>query len=225
MELSDLTPEDVELLQRPGKQLIQDFLNNNIVQEQTEHIMSQKAVTDTIDDLSDSVEDLVSNTANNILETVENTYQHIGDYATNNKVDNNKQIADDKDAATNARIDTTNQNVVANTTAISNEKQIRISEINRIAGLVSAETAARTTADSNLSERISSEVNARQSNDNILAGAINTINNKIPSEASNSNKLADKKYVDDSIPTKISDIDNDAGFITARLDVDVLVLE
>lgn len=198
MELSDLTPGDIELLQRPGKELIQDFLANTVVQEtgtSTEKIMSQKAVTDTIDNLSDDIDERIADAVSDTLELVDDTYQPKGDYATNDKVDSNKQIADNKDTATNARIDTTNQNVTANANAIAAEVQNRTSEIDRVAGLVSAEATARETADSGLSERITAETEHRQESDNLIAREVSTITGKIPLEASSGNQLADKQYV------------------------------
>lgn len=48
MELSDLTPEEIELLQRPGKEVVEDFMNNVIVQttgNNQDKLMSQDCVT------------------------------------------------------------------------------------------------------------------------------------------------------------------------------------
>lgn len=48
MELSDLSPEEIEILQRPGKELIEDFMNNVIVQttgNNRDKLMSQDSVT------------------------------------------------------------------------------------------------------------------------------------------------------------------------------------
>ena len=49
MELSDLTPEEIELLQEPGKEVVEDFMNNVIVQttgNNQDKLMSQSSVTD-----------------------------------------------------------------------------------------------------------------------------------------------------------------------------------
>lgn len=48
MELSDLTPEEIELLQRPGKEVVEDFMNNVIVQttgNNQDKLMSQDCIT------------------------------------------------------------------------------------------------------------------------------------------------------------------------------------
>lgn len=87
MELSDLTPNDIALLQEPGKQLVTEFVNTTIVQEtgqNTDKLMSQKAVTD---ELADKASTSALNTAiSNEVYRANNTYQTKGDYATNTRV-------------------------------------------------------------------------------------------------------------------------------------------
>ena len=48
---------------------------------------------------------------------------------------------------------------------------------------------------------LADEITARQQADNSMQGEINTINSKIPSQATSSNQLADKNYVNTSIST------------------------
>lgn len=89
MEISDLSPEEIELLQRPGLEVVTDFVNNTITQttgQNEDKIMSQKAVTDAINSRA-TIIDLNTAIYNEVSRT-EETYQPIGDYATNTRVTN-----------------------------------------------------------------------------------------------------------------------------------------
>lgn len=202
MELSDLTPEEIALLQEPGKQVVTEFVNNTITQEtgqNVDKIMSQKAVTDILN--SKATISQVTSAITNEINRADNTYQPKGDYATNTTVNANKEDADNKISAANNRIDITNENVATNTTAIQNEIETRESEIERVEALISAEETARVNSDNTLSGRISQEATTRSNADNVLEQSIVNINSKIPLEATGSNQLADKNFVHNEIST------------------------
>lgn len=53
MELSDLSGEEIAILQEPAKQVVENFIDNNIVQisgDSEDLVMSQKAVSEAIDE-------------------------------------------------------------------------------------------------------------------------------------------------------------------------------
>lgn len=202
MELSDLSPEEIALLQEPGKQVVTEFVNNTITQEtgqNTNKIMSQKAVTDALN--TKATVSQVTSAITNEVQRADLTYQPKGDYATNTTVSANKTDADNKITAVNERIDTTNANVATNAETIQNEIENRESEIERIEGLLSAEETARVESDNALSNRISQEATARSTADNNFEQSIVNINSKIPSEATAFNQLADKDFVHNEIST------------------------
>ena len=202
MELSDLSPEEIALLQEPGKQVVAEFVNNTITQEtgqNVDKIMSQKAVTDALN--TKATVSQVTSAITNEVQRADLTYQPKGDYATNTTVSANKTDADNKITAVNERIDTTNANVATNAETIQNEIENRESEIERIEGLLSAEETARVESDNALSNRISQEATDRSTADNNFEQSIVNINSKIPSAASSSNQLADKAFVNSSIAT------------------------
>lgn len=60
-------------------------------------------------------------------------------------------------------------------------------------------TKDKTERTTEITNAVSAEATLRTNADNALQGSIDTINGKIPSEASSSNKLADKQYVTDAI--------------------------
>jgi hypothetical protein len=202
MELSDLSPEEIALLQEPGKQVVTEFVNNTITQEtgqNTNKIMSQKAVTDVLN--TKATVSQVTSAITNEVQRADLTYQPKGDYATNTTVSANKTDADNKIAVVNERINTTNENVSNNADAIQEEIENRESEIERIEGLISAEETARIESDNALSNRISQEATARSTADNNLEQSIANINSKIPPEATSFNQLADKDFVHNEIST------------------------
>lgn len=71
----------------------------------------------------------------------------------------------------------------------------------QVATAVSAEATARENADLALGGRIDNEASAREAGDTTLSGEINAINGKIPTQASTSNQLADKAFVNSSVQT------------------------
>lgn len=98
---------------------------------------------------------------------------------------------------------------------------------------LAGEISARTTADQTLDLAIAQETNARSSADNILQGNINTISGnvstlqgkvstiegEIPSQASSSNQLADKNFVNSSIATNTA---NFLGTYTSMADIEAI---
>ena len=98
---------------------------------------------------------------------------------------------------------------------------------------LAGEISARTTADQTLDLAIAQEANARSSADNILQGNINTVSGnvstlqgkvstiegEIPPQASSSNKLADKNFVNSSIATNTA---NFLGTYTSMADIEAI---
>jgi hypothetical protein len=66
---------------------------------------------------------------------------------------------------------------------------------------LSSEAQTRLDNDNTLTTNLGAEVTARQNADTLLDGRVTTIEGKIPTNASSTNKLADKDYVDQSIQT------------------------
>ena len=98
---------------------------------------------------------------------------------------------------------------------------------------LAGEISARTTADQTLDLAIAQEANARSSADNILQGNINTVSGnvstlqgkvstiegEIPSQASSSNQLADKNFVNSTIATNTA---NFLGTYTSLADIEAI---
>ena len=91
---------------------------------------------------------------------------------------------------------------------IDTETQNRIDADGVLQNNVNAETQNRIDADNSLSNDISTEATIRQNADDLLASDISnalsritSIEDKIPSQASSSNQLADKSFVNSSIQT------------------------
>ena len=117
---------------------------------------------------------------------------------------------------------------------IESEVSTREREITRVEGLIESEASTRASTDAKLQKDIESEASTRErevtrveglikseastraSTDATLNNNINTINSKIPSQASSTNQLADKDFVNSSIAT------NTANFIGTFTDIEEL---
>ena len=99
---------------------------------------------------------------------------------------------------------------------ILKEASIRASEITRVDGLIESEVSTRASEITRVEGLIESEASTRASTDATLNNNINTINSKIPSQASKTNQLADKDFVNSSIAT------NTANFIGTFTDIEEL---
>ena len=99
---------------------------------------------------------------------------------------------------------------------ILKEVSTRASEITRVEGLIESEASTRASTDAKLQKDIEAEASTRASTDATLNNNINTINSKIPSQASKTNQLADKAFVNSSIAT------NTANFIGTFTDIEEL---
>ena len=99
---------------------------------------------------------------------------------------------------------------------IESEASTRASEITRVDGLIESEVSTRASEITRVEGLIESEVSTRASTDATLNNNINTINSKIPSQASKTNQLADKDFVNSSIAT------NTANFIGTFTDIEEL---
>ena len=99
---------------------------------------------------------------------------------------------------------------------IESEASTREREITRVEGLIESEASTRASTDAKLQKDIESEASTRASTDATLNNNINTINSKIPSQASSTNQLADKDFVNSSIAT------NTANFIGTFTDIEEL---
>lgn len=72
---------------------------------------------------------------------------------------------------------------------------------NELNSSINTEKERATAAESSLDTKISNEITNRESGDNFLKSQINEINAKIPEQASSTNQLADKDFVNSSIST------------------------
>ena len=99
---------------------------------------------------------------------------------------------------------------------ILKEVSTRTREITRVEGLIESEASTRASEITRVEGLIESEVSTRASTDATLNNNINTINSKIPSQASKTNQLADKDFVNSSIAT------NTANFIGTFTDIEEL---
>ena len=99
---------------------------------------------------------------------------------------------------------------------ILKEVSTRTREITRVEGLIESEVSTRASEITRVDGLIESEVSTRASTDATLNNNINTINSKIPSQASKTNQLADKDFVNSSIAT------NTANFIGTFTDIEEL---
>lgn len=178
MELSDLTPEEIEILQRPGKEVVTEFINNTITQEtgqDSEKIMSQKAVTTELDKKATKSE--LSAAVENEVLRANGAYQPKGDYATNQKVDNLQEEFNDfkKDTDDNFElVGSTLETLQDNIDVVADNIPTKVSELEN---------------DSNYQTR---------SNVDTLLQPIKDV---IPLTATAINQLADKNFVNSSIAT------------------------
>ena len=178
IELSDLTPEEIEILQRPGKEVVTEFINNTMTQstgDDPEKIMSQKATTDALNTKA-SKSELSAAVENEVLRANE-AYQPKGDYATNQKVDNLqeefndfKKDTDDNFELVGSTLETLQDNIVV----VADNIPTKVSELEN---------------DSNYQTR---------SNVDTLLQPIKDV---IPLTATAINQLADKNFVNSSIAT------------------------
>ena len=99
---------------------------------------------------------------------------------------------------------------------ILKEASTRAREITRVEGLIESEVSTRASEITRVEGLIESEASTRASTDAKLQEDINTINSKIPSQASKTNQLADKDFVNSSIAT------NTANFIGTFTDIEEL---
>lgn len=72
---------------------------------------------------------------------------------------------------------------------------------NKLNSSINTEKERATAAESSLDTKISNEITNRESGDNFLKSQIDEINAKIPEQASSTNQLADKDFVNSSIST------------------------
>lgn len=176
MELSDLTPEEIEILQRPGKEVVTEFINNTMTQstgDDPEKIMSQKATTDALNTKA-SKSELSAAVENEVLRANE-AYQPKGDYATNTKVDNLQDEVDDFEDAVDEAFN-----------AVSEALDTLQDNIDDVADSIPTKVSDL-------------ENDSRYQTKTDLDNAINPIKDVIPTEATVGNKLADKNFVTVSI--------------------------
>ena len=108
-------------------------------------------------------------------------------------------------------VDTINGKIPTGTNN-TNNKLTNVSDVNTaVSGAVSAEASLRQDGDAILSDVIYAESTRAQGIEGNLGDAIELINGKIPSTATSSNKLTDKKYVDDADETLQANIDTEAS--------------
>lgn len=176
MELSDLTPEEIEILQRPGKEVVTEFINNTMTQstgDDPEKIMSQKATTDALNNKA-SKSALSAAIENEVLRA-NNAYQPKGDYATNTRVDGLQEELNTFKGETADNFDLVRgslETLQDNIADVAESIPTKVSEL---------------------------ENDSRYQTKTDLDNAINPIKDVIPTEATVGNKLADKNFVTVSI--------------------------
>lgn len=176
MELSDLTPADIELLQRPGKEVVTEFVNTTITQElgnDPTKILSQAGVTTALNTKA-SLAQLNAAIQNEVLRA-NNTYQSKGDYATNTRVNELESTITDLEDDITDDIDDIND-------AISDIQ----SDIDTLEG--------------NIPTKVSQlENDSRFQTRSDVDGLLTSIKDVIPQAATSVNQLADKNYVNSNI--------------------------
>ena len=176
MELSDLTPEEIEILQRPGKEVVTEFINNTMTQstgDDPEKIMSQKATTDALNTKA-SKSELSAAVENEVLRANE-AYQPKGDYATNTKVDNLQNEVNNFEDAVDGAFSTVSEaldTLQDNIDDVANSIPTKVSEL---------------------------ENDSRYQTKTNVETLLEPINAVIPQEATALNQLADKNFVAVSI--------------------------
>lgn len=176
MELSNLTPEEIEILQEPGKEVVTEFINNTMTQstgDDPKKVMSQKATTDALNTKA-SKSELSAAVENEMLRANE-AYQPKGDYATNTKVDNLQDEVDDFEDAVDEAFG-----------AVSEALDTLQDNIDDVADSIPTKVSDL-------------ENDSRYQTKTDLDNAINPIKDVIPTEATVGNKLADKNFVTVSI--------------------------
>lgn len=185
-EFSDLTEDEIKILQQPGIDAAHGAVQAVIVQEtgsNTDKIMSQDAVTKELNKKATKVE-LTEAIANEVARA-ENTYQPKGDYATNHRVDVLQQEVNDfKDSSnaefTNVKTLITEEQERATAaesdlnTKIDTEISNRETTDTHLANLLKAEVIRATTEESKLNSKIDAEIANREATDTALTNALNS---------------------------------------------------
>ena len=109
--------------------------------------------------------------------------------------------------------------ITAETTARQNADTALQGDITSLGNQLTAEVTARTNADTALQTAVNNEATARANADTLMQGDITTIQSKIPAQASSSNKLADKDFVNSSIATNTA---NFLGTYTSLADIEAI---
>ena len=109
--------------------------------------------------------------------------------------------------------------ITAETTARQNADTALQGDITSLGNQLTAETTARQNADTALQTAVNNEATARANADTLMQGDIATIQSKIPAQASSSNKLADKDFVNSSIATNTA---NFLGTYTSLADIEAI---
>ena len=178
MELSDLTPEEIEILQRPGKEVVTEFVNNTMTQstgQDSTKIMSQKATTDALNTKA-STSALSAAVENEVLRA-NNAYQPKGDYATNTRVDGLQEELNTFKGETADNFDSVESSLETlqdNIDSVAESIPTKVSELEN---------------DSNYQTKTNVET------------LLEPIKAVIPSGATALNQLADKAFVNSSIAT------------------------
>lgn len=176
MELSDLTPEEIEILQRPGKEVVTEFVNNTMTQstgQDPTKIMSQKATTDALNTKASN--SALSAAIENEVLRANNAYQPKGDYATNTRVDGLEE-----------ELNTFKEETADNFDSVGNSLETLQDNIDSVAESIPTKVSELEN-DSNYQTKTNVET------------LLEPINAVIPQEATTLNQLADKNFVAASI--------------------------
>lgn len=166
-------------------------LQNNINAEALARQNADVTLQDNIDALSDTVSDNYTDLDGKISDLTDTVNNN--NTAINNKVDG---INTTLTTSINNLSDTVSSNYTTLDTKIDNTKNALDGDISDLSDTVTSNYNA-----------LNARITTNESNIATNAGNITTINSKIPSQASSSNQLADKEFVNSSVAT------NTANFI------------
>ena len=133
------------------------------------------------------------NQVTNLTNEFSNVRNEFGEADNQLNASLSQKIADEQSRAESKEAELSN----SITQEIARAKEVE----NELNSSINTEKERAIAAESSLDTKISNEITNRESGDNFLKSQINEINAKIPEQASSTNQLADKDFVNSSIST------------------------
>lgn len=193
-------------------------LQSNLDNEETERKAADTTLQDNINAEATARENADTILTTNLNQEIADRKKAIEDLTTstdasvadlNNKISAETQNRiDADDAITEVLNDEISDRKSADetlTTNLNKEISDRTAADTQLQNNINTETSERQSADSTLQSNIEAEATARTTADADLQSKIDTINSKIPTQASSTNQLADKNFVNSSIQTSTAD--------------------